>query len=130
MGSAMSGATRAEGVFQKSEHLLHAVAQLKAGKLKLTGERAHVFARRGQQIHAAGGELFGLGLGKRAPGTYNDAILEPARERIKELTVINGGSREVKGAWTCNLKPSRQPMPFLDLRAHSRKVRCCAARAM
>jgi len=94
----MGGTDRAEGVFQKREDLLHAVAQREAGELKLTRKRAHLLTRGGQQIHAAGGELSGPGLREIPPITDHDAILEPTRERLEELTVIARGGGEIKGA--------------------------------
>src|SRR6188768_775990 len=93
----MSRAACPKGVFQKGEQLLDPMAQLEASKLELTGQRAHIFARRSHQIHAASGELFGLGLREVAPVPNDDAVFEPAREGLEELAIIDGGGRQLKG---------------------------------
>ena len=87
MGRALS----AKGAFQKCKEFLDPMPQLETRELKLTGHCAHIFAGGGEEIDATLGELFGLGLREIAPIAYNDPILHPARERIKELTIIDRG---------------------------------------
>ena len=136
MSCAVSSADYAKGAFQELKELLHAVAQLETRQLKLTGEVTHIFAGGGQEIHAALGQLFGLGLREIAPIAYDNAVFEPTREGVERLTIIDGGGGEIEAQsrpasshCTCSLKPYHQPMPFFDFRAHSRNVRCRRARA-
>ena len=131
----MGRADHSKGVFHKREDFFHSRAQLETRQLELTGEMTHVFAGGGQQIYAARSELCGFGLRARAPSTDHDSVCHPPRERIEELTIIDRSGGQIKAAEPSSFVTLHMqfkaipPIPFLDLQAHYRKVRCWRARA-
>jgi hypothetical protein len=103
MRRTMRRADRPEGVFQKGEEFLHAVAELQARQLKRIGKVAHVLAGGCQQIHPPCGELCGLGLREIAAiAAHDNPLLPPARERIQQFTIIDRSGGQIKAA-----EPSR-----------------------
>ena len=85
----MGSAHGPERTLQELKEFLDPMAQLPACELKLAGQRAHILAGGGQQIHAALGERFGLGLPEIAPVAHDNPVFEPAREGVKKLAVID-----------------------------------------
>jgi len=86
----------AKGAFQELKKLLHPMAQLQIGQLKLAGQMAHVLAGGSEQIHTASSQLFGLGVREVAAIAHDDAIFHPACERIEQLAIIDRGRGEIE----------------------------------
>ena len=92
----MSRAHGPEGTFQECKQLLDPMAQLQARELKLAGEVTHILTGGGEEIYAALGEIFGLGLREIAPVAHDNPVFEPAGEWVKKLAVIDRGSSEIE----------------------------------
>ena len=67
MRCTMRRADRPEGVFQKGEEFLHAVAELQARQLKRIGKVAHVLAGGCQQIHPRAASSVALACEREPP---------------------------------------------------------------
>src|SRR5438552_696281 len=96
MGGPMGRTHGAKGTWQEFKKLLDPMTELQARELKRAGQRAHILAGGGEEIPAALGELSGLGLREIAPVAYDNAIVEPAREWIEQLAVIDRGGGQIE----------------------------------
>jgi len=116
--------------------VFYAMSKLQTRQLKLTGHMAHSLARGRKEIHAASSQFLRLGLGEIPAIAYDDSIFKPAGQRSEQLAIIHRSGGESEGTQPLRfltlhvqLKAIPPPMPFLDFRAHARKVRCWRARA-
>jgi hypothetical protein len=103
----MCGAVRRahgpEGALEKFKELLSPMPQLQTGQLELTGEVAHIFAGRREQIYTALSEFFGLGVREVAAIADPDPVLHPAGEGSEQFTIINRSGGEIKAAQAARL---------------------------
>ena len=92
----MGRAHSTKGPFPECKQLLHAMAQLQTGELKLTGHFAHSLTCCCQQVDASLSQLPCWGLGEIAPIAHDDAIFEPAGEGIEQVAIIDRGRGEIE----------------------------------
>jgi hypothetical protein len=92
----MRRAHGSKGSLHKFKKFLYSMPELETGELKLTGHMTHVFAGSGEQIYAALREFLSLSLREIGAIAHYDPVLHPAREGIKQLAIIDGGSGQIK----------------------------------